>query len=167
MNAHWLVAGSLLVLGACGGPESPGTAAVKLDSDVIAQVDTHDPRTPLSVRYLQYPSAGNALPPAVTLSNPLAADPAAVQAGESLFTAMNCDGCHGGGGFGMVGPSLVDGRWRYGGDDGAVFQSIFYGRPRGMPAYGGLLNDRVTWQLISYLRAQPQPDVVPTVAWVE
>jgi cytochrome c oxidase cbb3-type subunit 3 len=167
VSARWLVATSLLVLGACGGPESPGTVASNTDSGTPEQAIAHDPRTPPSVRYPQYPSAGNTLPPAVTLSNPMAADPAAVQAGESLFTAMNCDGCHGGGAIGFVGPSLVDGRWRYGGDDGAVFQSIFYGRPRGMPAYGGLLNDAVTWQLISYLRAQPQPDVVPTVAWVE
>jgi cytochrome c oxidase cbb3-type subunit 3 len=78
---------------------------------------------------------------------------------------MNCDGCHGGGGVGFVGPSLVDGRWRYGADDGALFRSIFYGRPRGMPAYGGLLSDVTVWQLVTYMRTQPVPGVVPTVAW--
>src|SRR3989449_8312097 len=41
----------------------------------------------------------------------------------TLFRS-NCDGCHGGGAVGWVGPSLVDGRWRYGGADGAVFHSI-------------------------------------------
>lgn len=122
-------------------------------------------QAPPSVSYPQYPSAGALEPPAETLTNPLAADPNAAQQGQMLFAAMNCDGCHGGGAVGFIGPSLVDGRWRYGGDDGALFHSIFYGRPRGMPAYGGLLNDATVWQLISYMRAQPVPAVVPTVAW--
>jgi mono/diheme cytochrome c family protein len=78
---------------------------------------------------------------------------------------MNCDGCHGGGARGWVGPSLVDGRWRYGGEDGAVFQSIYYGRPRGMPAYGGILADGVIWKIVAYIRAQPVPKVVPTQSW--
>jgi cytochrome c oxidase cbb3-type subunit 3 len=78
---------------------------------------------------------------------------------------MNCDGCHGGGAVGFVGPSLVDGRWRYGGEDGALFHSIFYGRPRGMPAYGGILSDTTIWQLVTYVRSQPLPGVVPTAAW--
>ena len=57
----------------------------------------------------------------------------------NLFGSMNCDGCHGGGAIGWVGPSLVDGRWRYGGTDEEIFTSIFYGRPKGMPAYGGVI----------------------------
>jgi cytochrome c oxidase cbb3-type subunit 3 len=78
---------------------------------------------------------------------------------------MNCDGCHGGGAVGWVGPSLVDGRWRYGGTDGAVFQSIYYGRPRGMPAYGGILSPSAIWKIVTYLRAQPVPVDVPTESW--
>jgi cytochrome c oxidase cbb3-type subunit 3 len=78
---------------------------------------------------------------------------------------MNCDGCHGGGAVGWVGPSLVDGRWRYGGTDGAVFQSIYYGRPRGMPAYGGILSASAIWKIVTYLRAQPVPADVPTESW--
>jgi cytochrome c len=75
---------------------------------------------------------------------------------------MNCDGCHGGGATGDVGPSLVDGRWRYGGADEEVFQSIFYGRPKGMPAYGGALGADGVWMIVSYLKSQPVPDIVPT-----
>ena len=85
---------------------------------------------PPSVRYANHVSAGGVLPQAGTLENPFA-DSGSVKQGGQLFVAMNCDGCHGGGGTGWVGPSLVDGRWRYGGEDGAVFQSIYYGRPRG------------------------------------
>src|SRR5258706_15408668 len=78
---------------------------------------------------------------------------------------MNCDGCHGGGATGWAGLSLVDGRWRYGGGDGAGFQSIYYGRPRGMPAYGGILADGVIWKIVAYIRAQPVPKGVPTQSW--
>lgn len=79
---------------------------------------------------------------------------------------MNCDGCHGGGGTGWAGPSLVDGRWRYGGSDGALFQSIYYGRPRGMPAYGGIMSPGAIWKVIAYIQAQPVPATVPTQSWI-
>jgi mono/diheme cytochrome c family protein len=144
----------LLAVVSCGGSEPT-------DSETSKATRTAPP----SVRYDQYGAAGNLAPPAETLSNPLSSDPGAAQQGEVLFSAMNCDGCHGGGGVGFVGPSLVDGRWRHGGDDGELFHSIFYGRARGMPAYGGLLSDATVWQLITYMRSQPLPDVVPTVSW--
>lgn len=144
----------LLALTSCGGPGPAGQ-----------QTGTAERTTPPSVSYDQYGIAGNLAPPADELVNPFSGDLSAAQQGEALFGAMNCDGCHGGGGVGFVGPSLVDGRWRYGGDDGALFHSIFYGRPHGMPAYGGLLSDTTVWQLVSYLRSQPLPGVVPTVAW--
>jgi len=79
---------------------------------------------------------------------------------------MNCDGCHGGGAIGWVGPSLVDGRWRYGGSDEEVFTSIFYGRPKGMPAYGGVMGSDAVWTVVAYLKAQPVPPVVPTTSWL-
>jgi cytochrome c oxidase cbb3-type subunit 3 len=167
----WLAFITLIfTLAACSQHDSPtatGETAVQESVTAGQSVTADAGKLPPSVRYPDYPSAGDEPPPAVAFSNPLEADAANVQAGATLFTAMNCDGCHGGGGFGVVGPSLIDGRWRYGGDDGAVFQSIYYGRPRGMPAYGGMINETVVWQLISYLRAQPQPEVVPTLAWVE
>ena len=94
---------------------------------------------PAAVRYDQHPSAGDLAPPAGELVNPLIDVPSAAGQGGALFAAMNCDGCHGGGAVGNIGPSLSDGRWRYGGSDGAILHSIFYGRPRGMPAYGGHL----------------------------
>jgi mono/diheme cytochrome c family protein len=120
---------------------------------------------PAAVRYDQYGSAANLAPPAEDLVNPLSENTGDAAQGKALFGAMNCDGCHGGGAVGFVGPSLVDGRWRYGGEDGALFHSIFYGRPHGMPAYGGLLSDIAVWQLVTYVRSQPVPGVVPTVAW--
>jgi cytochrome c oxidase cbb3-type subunit 3 len=120
---------------------------------------------PPSVRYDQHLPAADLAPLARTLSNPVRGDARAATLGESLFAGMNCDGCHGGGALGFVGPSLADGRWRYGGEDGAIFHSIYYGRPKGMPAYGGLLSDTTIWQLVTYVHSLPRPGVVPTQAW--
>lgn len=102
---------------------------------------------------------------AASSTNPLAGDPDAAKAGEALFYSLNCDGCHGSGAVGFVGPNLVDGRWRFGGSDSAVFHSIVAGRAQGMPAYGPLLSDGTIWQLVTYLKSQPVPLDVATEAW--
>jgi cytochrome c oxidase cbb3-type subunit III len=121
---------------------------------------------PPAIAYESYLRAGGSRPPAGKLGNPLTRNSRVIKDGERLFSTMNCDGCHGGGALGWVGPSLVDGRWRYGGADGEVYHSIFYGRPRGMPAYGGILSSDAIWRIITYLRAQPIPTDVPTQSWI-
>jgi cytochrome c oxidase cbb3-type subunit 3 len=118
-----------------------------------------------AVSYSQHLEAGQMTPPAVSLSNPYSGDADAAAAGEKLFAAMNCDGCHGGGALGFTAPSLADGRWRFGGEDSAVFHSIFYGRPHGMPAYGGILPATAVWMLVTYVTTRPVPREVPTAAW--
>lgn len=110
-------------------------------------------------------AAGGAFPAANALSAPRPAE-LNPDAGAALFGAMNCDGCHGGGAVGWVGPSLVDGRWRYSGADDQIFTSIFYGRPKGMPAYGGVIGSDGVWMLVAYLKAQGTPSVVPTTSWL-
>jgi cytochrome c len=110
-------------------------------------------------------AAGGAQPAANALSKPRPAKVDAT-AGGNLFSAMNCDGCHGGGAIGWVGPSLVDGRWRYGGTDEDIFTSIYYGRPKGMPAYGGVVGTDGVWSLVAYIKSQTQPSVVPTTSWL-
>jgi cytochrome c oxidase cbb3-type subunit 3 len=120
---------------------------------------------PPSIRYPAHVYAGGVAPAAAELHNPYAGDAGSAKAGGVIFVAMNCDGCHGGGALGWVGPSLVDGRWRYGGEDGAIYQSIFYGRPRGMPAYGGILSTEAIWKIVTYIKAQPLPADVPTERW--
>ncbi|HWC73787.1 MAG TPA: c-type cytochrome [Gemmatimonadales bacterium] len=121
--------------------------------------------TPPSVRYPNHVAAGGNQPPSSEIKTPLKNDSSDAADGSKIFSAMNCDGCHGGGATGWVGPSLVDGRWRYGGTDGALFQSIFYGRPRGMPAYGGIMSPGAIWKVVAYIRAQPLPSDVPTERW--
>jgi cytochrome c551/c552 len=120
---------------------------------------------PPGIRYEANVSAGGVAPPAVEIRNPHPGVAANATAGANLFASMNCDGCHGGGAPGWVGPSLIDGRWRYGGADEAVFSSIFYGRPKGMPAYGGVVGAEGVWMLVAYLKAQSVPSVVPTTSY--
>lgn len=120
---------------------------------------------PPSVRYGQHIFAGGNPPPAGSLENPFKGDDAAVRDGAKLFGVFNCDGCHAGGAVGAVGPSLADGRWRYGGSDGVVFSSIHFGRPDGMPAFGGVLPPDAIWKIVTYLQAlQPKEDK-STVSW--
>ncbi|MGH8138229.1 MAG: c-type cytochrome [Steroidobacteraceae bacterium] len=120
---------------------------------------------PPGIRYEANISAGGVVPPATELTSPKDNAAQRATAGAGLFTSMNCDGCHGGGASGWVGPSLIDGRWRYGGAGEEIFSSIYYGRPKGMPAYGGVLGADGVWMLVSYLKSLPAPSVVPTTSY--
>jgi cytochrome c oxidase cbb3-type subunit 3 len=120
---------------------------------------------PLAVRYDQHVFAGGVAPPGDSAVNPFHGEAKSEKEGQSLFSSLNCDGCHGGGATGWVAPALNDGRWRYGGSDAAIFQSIFYGRPKGMPAFGGLLEPALVWKLVSYVRSLPPGKAVPTQSW--
>jgi len=120
---------------------------------------------PPAIRYESHLDAGGELPPGATLTNPKSGDATVAKAGETLFLAMNCDGCHGGGAAGAVGPNLADGRWRYGGSDAEVFTSIFYGRPKGMPAFGGKLGSDGVWTLVTYIRSLPMTPDTATESW--
>ena len=120
---------------------------------------------PVEIRSEANVSAGGVNASGVTLENPYKDDLQSAQTGARLFSAMNCDGCHGGGALGSIGPSLVDGRWHYGGADAEIFHSIFYGRAKGMPAYGGVLGREGIWMIVTYLKSQPVPNVVPTTSY--
>ena len=99
------------------------------------------------------------------MKNPFAGDSSVAAEGQKLFEGFNCAACHGGV-TGAIGPSIADGRWRYGGSDGAVFHSIFYGRPRGMPAFGGHLPTESIWKIVTYLQSiQPTRDTLATTTW--
>jgi len=123
--------------------------------------------SPPAVAYQAHLAAGGIAPTGGTLRNPHTGDAAVARSGAVLFTAMNCDGCHGAGATGWVGPSLADGRWRYGGADAEVFNSIYFGRPKGMPAFGGVLGTEGVWTLVTYIRSLPAPANLPTQSWVD
>ena len=93
-------------------------------------------------------------PPAgLVLRNPHEGDPDAIATGAKLFIAYNCLDCHGADGSGAMGPSLADGRWHFGGAPSEVFESIYQGRPEGMPAWGSLISPDQIWMLVSYVRS--------------
>jgi cytochrome c oxidase cbb3-type subunit III len=122
---------------------------------------------PPSIRPSERVFAGGIVPPAGRLSNPLPESSQNAAAGAQFFTSMNCDGCHGVGAVGTVGPSLITRRWRYGGTDAEIFQSIYYGRPHGMPAFGGALPAETIWKIITYIKSLPPPADSPTESWVQ
>lgn len=136
-------------------------------SEPAAKQETPKPETAAlpAIRYDAHVAAGGNEPAGQSVDNPYKGDAQRAQTGARLFASMNCDGCHGSGGVGWVGPNLADGRWRYGGADKEVFYSIFYGRPKGMPAYGGVAGVEGTWMLVTYLKSLPVPDSVPTQSY--
>ena len=50
-------------------------------------------------------------------------------------------------------PSLADGRWHFGGSAPEVFESIYQGRPDGMPTWGGRIATDQIWMLVTYVRS--------------
>src|SRR5256885_2653234 len=83
---------------------------------VSAACQGHEPAP--AMRHEARVFAGGVAPPAgapLASENPFRGDRQSAAEGERTFGVMNCDGCHGGGAVGWVGPRLRDGRWRYGG----------------------------------------------------
>ena len=87
------------------------------------------------------------------LNNPHEGSTKAIETGGKLYVAYNCIDCHGADGGGAMAPSLADGRWHFGGQPDEVFESIYQGRPEGMPAWGSLISDDQVWMLVSYVRS--------------
>ena len=90
---------------------------------------------------------------ASTIRNPFEGDGAAVQQGKDLFASMNCVYCHGNQASGLMGPSLQDGAWRYGGTPAEIYNSIHDGRPKGMPAFGQRLPPAEIWKIVAYVES--------------
>jgi cytochrome c oxidase cbb3-type subunit 3 len=111
----------------------------------------------LAGRFVTHPEhiqPGMVTPPVgLVLRNPHEGDPNAIATGAKLFIAYNCLDCHGADGSGAMGPSLADGRWHFGGAPSEVFESIYQGRPEGMPAWGSLISPDQIWMLVSYVRS--------------
>jgi mono/diheme cytochrome c family protein len=95
----------------------------------------------------------------IAVRNPYEGDKKAINTGAQLFIAYNCLDCHGAEGSGAMGPSLQDGRWHFGGSPGEVFESIYEGRPDGMPAWGGRISNDQIWMLTAYVRSLSSRDL--------
>ena len=93
------------------------------------------------------------------VTNPYEGDKRAISVGGQLFVGYNCLDCHGADGSGAMGPSFQDGRWHFGGSPGEVFESIYQGRPDGMPAWGGRISNDQIWMLTAYVRSLSSKDL--------
>ena len=110
----------------------------------------------LAARFVAHPEhlrPGNMPPKGVVLRNPYGGNASAIATGAKLFVAYNCMDCHGADGSGAMGPSLADGRWHFGGEPGEIFESIYQGRPDGMPAWGSLISPDQIWMLAAYVKS--------------
>jgi cytochrome c oxidase cbb3-type subunit 2 len=100
------------------------------------------------------------------IPNPLAGDPIAIKQGAALYQ-QHCASCHGAGGQGGIGPSLIDNTFLYiGGDmpDDDYFEIINNGTQPGMvedgrtakggmPSYSSSMDKNKIWALVSYIRS--------------
>jgi cytochrome c oxidase cbb3-type subunit III len=87
----------------------------------------------------------------------------AVSQGQTFYSQYNCAGCHSPGGGGGMGPPLNDDEWIYGSDPENVFQTIVQGRPNGMPAFRGRIDNAQVWMLVAYVRTMS--GLTPKDAW--
>jgi mono/diheme cytochrome c family protein len=149
---------------ACGRGETStasNTAATASDSASSAQVNLM--AVDDSLRFVEhsdilpagFPSAVKPL----LVTNPYEGSKDAAATGAKLFIAYNCLDCHGAEGSGAMGPSFQDGRWHFGGSAGEVFESIYQGRPDGMPSWGGRITNDQIWMLTAYVRSLSSKDL--------
>ena len=155
-----LTLGALLAIAACerggemqgGSTTRPQGASLPADSQMSSVPLGAPPGQPVSI--------------ATQIANPFEGDASAVQQGKSLFASMNCVYCHGPQAAGLMGPSLQDGGWRYGGAPAEIFNSVHDGRPKGMPAYGGRLPPAEIWKIVAYVETLggAEPPATPGMA---
>jgi cytochrome c oxidase cbb3-type subunit 3 len=109
----------------------------------------------------------SALEPRQQPAAPSAGNPRSIADGAKLFVAYNCVDCHGPDGSGLMGPSLADNRWRYGGSPAEVFASISGGRPEGMPVWSRWLSADQIWKLTAYVRSLGNGKDVTTLSFTD
>jgi cytochrome c oxidase cbb3-type subunit III len=130
-------------------PEQPAVSHVYVAGDSLRLI-AHDEILPVG-----FPASVKPL----LIKNPYEGDKAAISTGGKLFVGYNCLDCHGADGSGAMGPSFQDGRWHFGGGPGEVFESIYQGRPDGMPAWGGRISNDQIWMLTAYVRSLSSKDL--------
>ncbi|MCB2385852.1 MULTISPECIES: cytochrome-c oxidase, cbb3-type subunit III [Thalassolituus] len=83
----------------------------------------------------------------------LVKDADALQTGQRLFKS-NCAVCHGSTAKGAQGfPNLTDNDWLYGGAPENIKHTLTYGRQGAMPAWGAVLGEEGTTDMVNYVRS--------------
>jgi mono/diheme cytochrome c family protein len=157
--------GMLCVAIACsrGGESARETTAASSTTSADQNGTSHLVVAGDSLRFIQHddnlPAGFPSQVKPVLIRNPYEGDKNATATGAKLFIAYNCLDCHGAEGSGAMGPSFQDGRWHFGGTPGEVFESIYEGRPDGMPSWGGRITDDQIWMLTAYVRSLSSKDL--------
>lgn len=129
---------------------APTTGRGYVDGGDSMRFVAHDENLPIA-----WPSSAHPL----SLTNPYQNDKRAIGVGAQLFISYNCVDCHGADGSGAMGPAFADGRWHFGGSPGAIFESIYEGRPDGMPSWGGHISNDQIWMLAAYVQSLATKDL--------
>ena len=152
----------LLCLAACKRVATPA----ETNASSAAAADTSTSHLTVAGDSLRLMQHDENLPPGfplaitpVAVRNPYQGNRDAITTGAKLFIAYNCLDCHGAEGSGAMAPSFQDGRWHFGGDPGEVFESIYQGRPDGMPAWGNRITNDQIWMLTAYVRSLATVDL--------
>lgn len=149
MSRLWYLVPCLTVMGAAVAATNGVHANAQGTADTLRFV-VHEAYIPVGL-----PSRARPL----SLRNPFEGNREAIATGARIFVAYNCVDCHGADGSGAMGPSFQDGRWRFGGSASEVFESIYQGRPEGMPAWGGRISEEQIWMLVAYVRTLTAGDL--------
>jgi cytochrome c oxidase cbb3-type subunit 3 len=168
-EASLLILGGVCALVACqrGARENSDTSGTVAQSASSTSSEQNTTSRLLvagdSLRFIEHPenlAAGFPLQmQPLSVKNPYEGDKRAIGVGGQLFVGYNCLDCHGAEGSGAMGPSFQDGRWHFGGSPGEVFESIYQGRPDGMPAWGGRISNDQIWMLTAYVRSLASKDL--------
>lgn len=146
-----------LIVGFLLGVLTTALIAARRPSPIESSARTITPKqladTARFVNHGQHMLAGLVMPrDTLRLVNPFEGNADAISAGAKLYISYNCVDCHGADGGGAMAPAFIDGRWHFGGSASQVYESIAQGRPDGMPAWGGLIDQHSIWRLVAYVR---------------
>lgn len=125
-------------------------AALAQDDGVVFRDPLNDqpldvPREDVSEAVAEFHETGD---------NPYAGDEEAIGEGRALYQRW-CQACHLPDGTGRIGPSLVDGQWKYErtGTDVGKFEIIYAGGAGAMQPFGQRLSQDEILRLIAFLDA--------------
>jgi cytochrome c oxidase cbb3-type subunit 3 len=146
--AAFLVAASGLSASAANNPSLPASQAGPIDVPVGGNFPGGSEKPPLPAIAKQYEN-----------------NPQAISDGARYFDWYNCDGCHFHG-AGGIGPAFYNsGQWIYGGRLDQIYDSIYQGRPNGMPMWGDMIPSSVIWQIAAYVKSlstKSASEAIPT-----
>ncbi|HUR00097.1 MAG TPA: c-type cytochrome [Gemmatimonadaceae bacterium] len=152
-----------LVVAGCQPNKSEGSSSSITASSTASSTASHSIDAGDSLRFVLHEEN---LPPGfpphgtrLTITNPYEGNKDAIKTGGQLYVSYNCIDCHGADGSGAMAPTFQDDRWHFGGAPAAIFESIFQGRPDGMPAWGGRISNEQIWMLTAYVRSLSSGDI--------